>query len=33
MELYGPGGGKSKGGRWGGRGGFNKLYIRTIEDC
>jgi len=29
MGLYGPGGGK----RGGGRGGFNKLYLRRIEDC
>jgi len=32
MELYGPGGGK-RGGEGGEKGGFNKLYIRRIEDC
>jgi len=29
MELYSPRGGK----KGGGRGGFNKLYIRRVEDC
>jgi len=34
MELYGPGGGKRRGGRGGVDGGvFNMLYIRRIEDC